>query len=733
MSTNQGHDDSLAGVHRVAWITGMLQRLDRVLARAVAMARAAEGADSLDIALRGLYITPADVDRLLDRPPASPTFPYAYPANGLDAPVLLVVDTPESGWLQIEFGLQPFDLDIIAISLAIDIDLRYERIFAYLQDDITRRRPTVDLALNLLCPDAATRLSRRVHFGTGAPLIRHDLLRLIPDPSQTQPPLLAHYLKLDDQLIQLLLGQPEIDARIARCCRQIIPDRAFDDVPLDGDTKRGLERLVAGIHADSRPLRLHFTASSGNGQRQVAEALATALGMSLLIVDLARAHDDTEPFEHIMRLAFRHARFQRAVVLLDGSTELPAADRETCRGHVLEALARFPGVSILVGDETWTASGAITREPGTGIYAIPFSHADTSTRFACWQRALTEEGVALPGADVELLATRYRLGIDQISRAAHQASNVAAWRGGTTVGLTDVTNAARRQSGQELAQMARHVVPAYNWPDIVLPPDQMAQLQELCNQSRFRHIVYDAWGAGRHHQLGAGLNALFSGPSGTGKTMAAEVIAAELDLDLYTVDISQMVSKYIGETEKNLDRVFTAARDSNAILFFDEADAIFGKRSPVRDAHDRYANIEVGYLLQKMEQHDGLVILGTNLRTNMDDAFIRRLHHAIEFPFPDASLRLPIWEKHLAPGIPRDDDIDMAFLARQFEVAGGNIRNIVVNGCFLAAADNTPLAMRHLILATRREFQKMGRVCDEDAFGPYFPLIADPAKNGSDA
>jgi SpoVK/Ycf46/Vps4 family AAA+-type ATPase len=281
--------------------------------------------------------------------------------------------------------------------------------------------------------------------------------------------------------------------------------------------------------------------------------------------------------------------------------------------------------------------------------------------------------------------------------------------------------------------MARHVIPAYGWQDIVLPIDQMAQLRELCNQSRFRHVVYDAWGVGRHHQLGAGLNALFSGPSGTGKTMAAEVIAAELELDLYTVDISQMVSKYIGETEKNLDRVFTAARDSNAILFFDEADAIFGKRSPVRDAHDRYANIEVGYLLQKMEQHDGIVILGTNLRTNMDDAFIRRLHHAVEFPFPDELLRLPIWHKHLAPGIPRDDDIDLAFLARQFEVAGGNIRNIVVNGCFLAAADDAPLAMRHLILATRREFQKMGRVCDEETFGPYFALIAGPANDGGAA
>ena len=257
--------------------------------------------------------------------------------------------------------------------------------------------------------------------------------------------------------------------------------------------------------------------------------------------------------------------------------------------------------------------------------------------------------------------------------------------------------------------LARKVEPSYTWNDIVLPPDQLAQLGEICNQAKYRHIVYGEWGFDRKLHLGKDLNVLFSGPPGTGKTMAAEVIACELELDLYKIDLSRVVSKYIGETE-NLDRIFTAAESSNAILFFDEADTLFGKRSQVRDAHDRYANIEVGYLLQKMEEYDEIAILATNLRTNMDEAFTRRVKFSVEFPFPEEHYRYRIWQGHFPVEAPADEDIDFSFLARQFKLAGGNIRNIVINASFLAAADGKRIHMKHLILATKREFQKMGPV-----------------------
>jgi SpoVK/Ycf46/Vps4 family AAA+-type ATPase len=248
-------------------------------------------------------------------------------------------------------------------------------------------------------------------------------------------------------------------------------------------------------------------------------------------------------------------------------------------------------------------------------------------------------------------------------------------------------------------------------------------LREMCYCLKHRPLVYGEWGFERKMPLGKGLNALFYGPSGTGKTMAAEIMADELKLDLYKIDLSQVVSKYIGETEKNLDKIFTEAKTSNAILFFDEADAIFGKRSEVKDAHDRYANIEISYLLQKMEEYEGITILTTNLRKNMDEAFVRRLRFSIEFPLPDESDRRRIWEVTFPSEAPKCDDIDFGYLARQFKVTGGNIKNIVLYSAFLAAEDGKIIYMRHIIKAVKREFQKMGKLYTDEDFGKYFHLL----------
>jgi SpoVK/Ycf46/Vps4 family AAA+-type ATPase len=247
----------------------------------------------------------------------------------------------------------------------------------------------------------------------------------------------------------------------------------------------------------------------------------------------------------------------------------------------------------------------------------------------------------------------------------------------------------------------------------------MQQLREICNHVKHRARVYDEWGFDRKLSLGKGLNALFAGPSGTGKTMAAEIMANELGLDLYKIDLSTVVSKYIGETEKNLSRIFAEAETSNAILFFDEADALFGKRSEVRDSHDRYANIEISYLLQRMEEYEGITILATNLRKNMDEAFVRRMQFAVEFPLPNENDRRRIWEGIWPDDTPRSPNLDLASMARRFELPGGNIRNIALAAAFMAANDGRVVNMTHLIHATRREYQKMGKVIAEREFGQY--------------
>jgi SpoVK/Ycf46/Vps4 family AAA+-type ATPase len=289
--------------------------------------------------------------------------------------------------------------------------------------------------------------------------------------------------------------------------------------------------------------------------------------------------------------------------------------------------------------------------------------------------------------------------------------------------VEDLYATARAQTGHELAVLTRKIEPIYYWNDIVLPDDTLNQLYEICQRVVCRHQVLRKWGFDRKLSLGKGVNALFAGPSGTGKTMAAEIIANELRLDLYKIDLSGVVSKYIGETEKNLDRIFYAAENANAILLFDEADALFGKRSEVRDSHDRYANIEISYLLQKMEEYEGIAILATNLRQNLDDSFVRRLAFTVHFPFPDEASRRCIWAGIWPEQTPVGADVDRDFLAHQFKLSGGNIKNIALAAAFLAAGDGGIVGMPHLIRATQREYQKMGKALSEADLGHHQPEV----------
>ena len=340
-----------------------------------------------------------------------------------------------------------------------------------------------------------------------------------------------------------------------------------------------------------------------------------------------------------------------------------------------------------------------------------------TSRIDLWQQVLNNVALA-PETDLAQVAGRYRLSGDQIQRAS-QAARHAAWQRQPLrpiVQSGDLFSAARTVSSSHLGQLARRVEPRHHWEDFILPDDRLAQLHEMCDQFKYRHIVFDEWEFAHHVARGRGLSALFAGPSGTGKTMAAEVIAGELELDLYKIDLSGVVSKYIGETEKNLERIFGQAQDSNAILFFDEADALFGKRSETKDAHDRYANIEISYLLQKIEEYDGVVILTSNLRQNLDEAFLRRLQFAIEFPFPDEDSRLRIWQQILPSAVPLAQDVDMGELANRFKFSGGSIRNVLLSAAFLAARDGKKIAMGHLLWAARREFQKLGKLVDENQF-----------------
>jgi SpoVK/Ycf46/Vps4 family AAA+-type ATPase len=282
--------------------------------------------------------------------------------------------------------------------------------------------------------------------------------------------------------------------------------------------------------------------------------------------------------------------------------------------------------------------------------------------------------------------------------------------------------AARKQSVHALARFARRLPLDRDWGDLILPPTTMRHLRELAGAIEHRHTVQTGWGM----RLGeGGINVMFAGASGTGKSLAAGIVARHLGLDCYKVSIPGIVSKYIGETERNLERLFQAARQSNAILFFDEADALFGKRSEVKDSHDRYANLEVAYLLQKMEEHDGVVMLATNMMANMDDAFSRRLQFVVEFPPPTEPYRERLWRLMFPPGVPLDDSVDFGFLARQFELTGGQIRTASLDAAFLAAQDGGQVTMSVLIRAVARQFAKQHRVPSPAEFQNYFPVLLE--------
>jgi AAA+ superfamily predicted ATPase len=667
---------------------------------------------------------------LLAREPGVPTL-WAAASEGEEPSPNNVHATSRIAWLAQAFGLSVFDVDLILIALAPELDLRYERLYAYLQDDVTRNRPSIDLALNLLCPSTEAKLARRTHFASDAPLMRHDLLHLIPDPNHVQPPLLAYYLKLDEQIVRLLLGQESLDPRLVPFCQVTEPTIDVDDMPVGGEMRQALSRLGIQTKGARQPLRFYFCGPRGVGKRATAEALAGQVGMPLILVDLVRALAADAGFDCVLKLLFREAWFRDAILYLDGLDALRGNDRALQYQRLTTTLSADMGLTILAGEQPWIPSPAHAGHAPAGVIVVAFPLPDFTERQACWRANLAASGMTLDAHELETLAGRFRLTPGQIVDAVATARHHALWRTATQATdqtfppssvpptVSDLLAAARAQCGHDLATLAQKIEPLYTWKDIVLPSDALAQLREICQRVVYGHRVLNEWGFGRKLSLGKGVNALFAGPSGTGKTMAAEIVANELQLDLYKIDLSSVVSKYIGETEKNLDRIFAAAENANAILFFDEADALFGKRSEVRDSHDRYANIEISYLLQKMEEYKGITIMATNLRQNLDESFVRRLAFTIHFPFPDETDRGRIWAGIWPAETPVAGDMDLDFLARQFKLSGGNIKNIALAAAFLAAEDGGPVTMAHVIQATRREFQKLGKPLGAAELGSF--------------
>ncbi|MFD9271351.1 ATP-binding protein [Streptomyces goshikiensis] len=764
-------------------------RLDDLLAQAVDAMEFRCAPESAAEAFPGWHVSASQARRLLELPPGRPLL--AAPTAREPRPGWDLISAGHIGWrwLRTRYGLSDLELDVALLALAPEADLRYERLYGHLQDDVGRKRPLVGLALDLLATTAEGRLAARAVFAPQAPLTAHRLLALVPDPRAVEPPLLAHFMVLDEQITDVLLGQSGLDRRLAGCCRLETPAAGSDP------EHEGLVRM-ASRSPGGRPPRVYAQGPAGSARGGAARDLAAGLGVALLTVETSGLPGEADAASDVLALAFREASLLGALLRIDDieGFRLRPDEREVRERALAGLLAGHDGPVVVEGAGEW----APLDRRALGFLTVPVAPCGVAARRALWERELAAQGVRAAPADVRAVADRFRLGPDRIADAALTAAAEAATRtapdaphasgapgtpgapggpgrpdtpstadapggpgrpdtpstadgpgaphapgrphtphvpGGPGApeaphvpGRPDAPDApdapgrpnaptreelfasARAQSRHRLAALAQRVETVYGWDDLVLPPDCAAQLAEVCERVAHGRQVMDDWGFEHTLSRGRGVSALFTGPPGTGKTMAAEVIARELGLDLVKIDLSTVVSKYVGETEKNLERVFTAAADTDAVLLFDEADALFGKRSEVREAHDRYANIEIAYLLQRMERYEGLAVLTTNLRRNLDEAFTRRLQFIVEFPFPGEADRERIWRVCFPPRAPRDPALDFARLARDFQLTGGSIRNVVLHAAFLAASDGTAIGMPQLIRATRREFQKLDQV-----------------------
>jgi ATP-dependent 26S proteasome regulatory subunit len=722
-----GHARPFAG--SLEHILAELERLDLLIEAQIRRVRQSQKQDEL----QGLYISEQEVDALAAQPIGMPPWaatplaaanPHVSAAlDALQAEIQLRIAQSHRHGIELRlfslverFHLSHLDIQIILTCLATELDLRYERMFAYLQDDVSKKRPTVDLVLNLWCSSFEAKTLSRDRFTPHAPLMLYQLVALIEDPSYPKSPLLSRALKLDDRLVSYLLDKEEVDERVAPFISLVTPSLDLFDLVLPAEMTGRLKLLFEQKREQRNSPNVYFQGAYGVGRRSTADALCRIAGCNLLIVDGAYIlKSGTDNLISIIRLITREATIQNAAIYWNGFDTLLVDEHYSSRKALLKHLMEWGGIVFLSGETAWE----VGEMPGHPYTRFEFPRPLYSSRLRLWQMELPEAGAA----DSAVLANHFRFTGGQIRDAASIARHLMRQQEvpGTALPMSSLLDVCRLQSNRRLSTVSTHIKPRYTFADIVLPADKMRQLKEIRNAVESRSIVHDEWGFGAKFSLGKGIGLLFAGPSGTGKTMAAEILGHELGLDLYKIDLASVVSKYIGETEKNLSRIFAEAETSNAILFFDEADALFGKRGEVREAHDRYANIEINYLLQRIEEYEGVIILASNLRKNMDEAFVRRIHATIEFPFPKVEDRLRIWQNVWPAKTPRED-LDLEFMARKFELTGGNIRNIALASAFMGAENGGCVRMQHLIRATWQEYQKMGKVVMEGEFGKYADL-----------
>jgi hypothetical protein len=595
------------------------------------------------------------------------------------------------------FDLSPFERDVVLLCAGVELDSSFAPLCAAAQGDGSRTYPTFSLALAAL-PDAHwSAISPR------GPLRRWRLIEVGSGSALTVSP-----LRLDETVLHYLAGVRTLDERLAALVELVVPPAAED---LSASQTAVAAQVAAVWSARQERVDMGVIQLCGPDpadRRAVAAAAAAAAGLRVAALPVELVPAAPAELDALVRLWEREAVLANLVLLIEGDAPVPDAADPSRATAVVRLTGRLGGPLIVSAREQ-------LRQPLRRVTTFEVCRPTADERRTAWRAALATTADADPVA-VEPLVSQFRLGLAAIRTAAAEAvaRTAAAPEEGVERAAWDVCRVRSRRGLDELAQ---RIESAAGWDDLVLPAAQTEAVRRIALHVRQRTTVHDDWGFATVSERGLGISALFTGASGTGKTLASEVLANELRLDLYRIDLAGVVSKYIGETEKNLRRVFDAAEDGGAVLLFDEADALFGKRSEVKDSHDRYANIEVSYLLQRMEAYRGLAILTTNLKSALDPAFLRRIRFVVQLPFPDEVQRAAIWRRMFPPAAPTEG-LDVSKLAK-LNVAGGNIRNIALHAAFLAADAGGPVRMRHLLEAAREEYAKLERPLTEAEIGGW--------------
>lgn len=623
------------------------------------------------------------------------------------------------------YRLEPVDAEILALAVAPMFDPGVRDLIARFRDNILLNFVDVDLCLRVQFSTRRERLAALEHFGENARLARQRLIKLRSHKEARAEQLLAYEVQVPGRVVNFLLGQTDLDPALSGYARLVPAAVPFHHVVLGESTLADVRNLAAQFSGRlrsagaalttemgpvSRGAALQFCGPSGTGKTHLARALATELGTHTLEVDCGRLASEDGRFKQVVEDLFWQARVSGAVIVFDRCEAIlgEASGRLTA---VTGELDDFEGLAIFVTQDKTKLDPAMERWV---IYQVDFEPPDVEERARLWEIHLPKSPEWGPDVDVEFLATQFELTGNQIRNAALVGANMALAEplseGQQRITARHLHRAAHAQMRASLSQYARRSKIKLSLEDLILPDAEKKEVQTIIDAAKSRAFVMSKWGFGSKLSTGKGVVVLFSGDPGTGKTLCAEIMARELEQELYQISIPQVMSKYIGETEKNIQKIFDSAKANHAMLLFDEADSLFTSRVKVESSVDKFSNMETNLLLQEIERFDGVVILTTNLEKSIDKAFNRRIQFKVHFPSPEPPARSAIWKLLFPKACPIAPDMDWDLVGKSFDISGGHIKNAVLRAAYRAAITGGVVTMETIRFAAEQECKQAGKL-----------------------